>query len=208
MKVAQRSPILCNILYSSIHSTDILYIILSSPWNSLGQNPGVGSHSLLQGIFPTQGRSEETEAQRYLLTFPKSHSPGAKARSDSRHLLCFIECVWSQIRFSRRWVPGQQTTRAFLELRKRNEAPATSLKYPKRHQADEQGLLTSQAIVICDCLLLGSVRASRYLGAVLFIGHVSIYSFIDFLLTLARFHSPTPRKERIRTLLPVVSGQR
>ena len=28
---------------------------LYSPWNSLGQNPGVGSLSLLQGIFPTQG---------------------------------------------------------------------------------------------------------------------------------------------------------
>ena len=25
-----------------------------SPWNSPGQNPGVGSLSLLQGIFPTQ----------------------------------------------------------------------------------------------------------------------------------------------------------
>ena len=28
---------------------------LLCPWNSPGQNPGVGSHSLLQGIFPTQG---------------------------------------------------------------------------------------------------------------------------------------------------------
>ena len=27
----------------------------SSPWNSPGQNTGVGSLSLLQGIFPTQG---------------------------------------------------------------------------------------------------------------------------------------------------------
>ena len=26
-----------------------------SPWNSPGQNSGVGSLSLLQGIFPTQG---------------------------------------------------------------------------------------------------------------------------------------------------------
>ena len=26
-----------------------------SPWNSPGQNTGVGSFSLLQGIFPTQG---------------------------------------------------------------------------------------------------------------------------------------------------------
>ena len=28
---------------------------LYSPWNSPGQNTGVGSHSLLQGIFPTRG---------------------------------------------------------------------------------------------------------------------------------------------------------
>ena len=30
---------------------------LYSPWNSPGQNTVVGSHSLLQGIFPTQGSS-------------------------------------------------------------------------------------------------------------------------------------------------------
>ena len=28
---------------------------LYSPWNSPGQNTGIGSHSLLRGIFPTQG---------------------------------------------------------------------------------------------------------------------------------------------------------
>ena len=28
---------------------------MDSPWNSLGQNTGVDSISLLQGIFPTQG---------------------------------------------------------------------------------------------------------------------------------------------------------
>ena len=28
---------------------------LLCPWNSLGKNAGVGCHSLLQGIFPTQG---------------------------------------------------------------------------------------------------------------------------------------------------------
>ena len=28
---------------------------LYSPWNSPGQNTGVGSRSLLQGMFPTQG---------------------------------------------------------------------------------------------------------------------------------------------------------
>ena len=30
-----------------------------SPWNSPGQNTGVGSHSLLQGIFPTQGSKQD-----------------------------------------------------------------------------------------------------------------------------------------------------
>ena len=46
-------------------STDVLYLIAQScpalcdpmycPWNSPGQNTGVGGCSLLQGIFPTQG---------------------------------------------------------------------------------------------------------------------------------------------------------
>ena len=31
---------------------------LYSPWNSPGQNNGMGSLSLLQGIFPTQGLKE------------------------------------------------------------------------------------------------------------------------------------------------------
>ena len=31
---------------------------LYSPWNSPGQDTGVGSLSLLQGIFPTQGRTQ------------------------------------------------------------------------------------------------------------------------------------------------------
>ena len=31
------------------------YTYWNSPWNPPGQNPGVGSLSLLQGLFPTQG---------------------------------------------------------------------------------------------------------------------------------------------------------
>ena len=42
VKVSQWCPALCNPLDCS-------------PWNSPGQNTGVGSFSLLQGIFPTQG---------------------------------------------------------------------------------------------------------------------------------------------------------
>ena len=41
VKVSRSCPTLCNSMYSS--------------WNSPGQNTAVGSHSLLQGIFPTQG---------------------------------------------------------------------------------------------------------------------------------------------------------
>ena len=42
VKVAQSCPTLCDPMDYS-------------PWNSPGQNTGVGSLSLLQGIFPTQG---------------------------------------------------------------------------------------------------------------------------------------------------------
>ena len=44
VKVAQSCPTLCDPM-------DCIY----SPWNSSDQNTGVGSHSLLQGIFPTKG---------------------------------------------------------------------------------------------------------------------------------------------------------
>ena len=37
---------------------------LYSPWNSPGQNSGVGSLSLLQGIFPTQGSSQPRDRTR------------------------------------------------------------------------------------------------------------------------------------------------
>ena len=42
VKVAQSCPTLCDFMDHS-------------PWNSPGQNTGVGSLSLLQGVFPTQG---------------------------------------------------------------------------------------------------------------------------------------------------------
>ena len=50
---------------------------LYSPWNSPGQNTGVGSLSLLQGIFPTQGSNPGLPHCRWLL-YQLSHkrSPG------------------------------------------------------------------------------------------------------------------------------------
>ena len=42
----------------SVFSDSLWLHGLYSPWNSLGQNTGVGSLSLLQGIFPTQGSNQ------------------------------------------------------------------------------------------------------------------------------------------------------
>ena len=51
----------------SVMSISLLPHGLYSPWNSLGQNTGVGSHSLLQGIFPTQGSNPTLPLCRWIL---------------------------------------------------------------------------------------------------------------------------------------------
>ena len=43
---------------------------LYNPWNSPGQNTGVGSLSLLQGIFPTQGSNPGLPHRRQILYHP------------------------------------------------------------------------------------------------------------------------------------------
>ena len=47
---------------------------LYSPWNSPGQNTGVGSLSLLQGIFPTQGSNPGLAHCRQILYYQLIHS--------------------------------------------------------------------------------------------------------------------------------------
>ena len=53
---------------------------LYSPWNSPGQNTGVGSLSLLQGIFPTQGSNPGLPYCRQIL-YQLSHK-GSISRKD------------------------------------------------------------------------------------------------------------------------------
>ena len=53
VEVAQSCPTLCD--------------PIDCPWNSLGQNTGVGSLSLLQGIFPTQGSKRGLPHCRWIL---------------------------------------------------------------------------------------------------------------------------------------------
>ena len=74
---------------------------LHSPWNSPGQNPGVGSLSLLQGIFPTQGSNPGLPHCRQIL-YQLSHQGSPQIRNASRirvsslcrchaNLLCTIQ---------------------------------------------------------------------------------------------------------------------
>ena len=53
VKVAQSCPTLCD--------------SMDRPWNSPGPNTGVGSLSLLQGIFPTQGSKPGLQHYRQTL---------------------------------------------------------------------------------------------------------------------------------------------
>ena len=60
VKVAQLYPTLCNPMD------------YYSPWNSPGQSTSMGSVSLLQGIFPTQGLNRDLPHCRRIL-YPLSH---------------------------------------------------------------------------------------------------------------------------------------
>ena len=60
---------------------------LLSPWNSPGKNTGVGCHSLLQGIFPTQGLNPGLLHSRQILYHLSLH--GSKRWHDSVHFLTF-----------------------------------------------------------------------------------------------------------------------
>ena len=45
-------------LFDSLQPYGLQTIRLLCPWNPPGKNTGVGSHDLLQGIFPTQGSNQ------------------------------------------------------------------------------------------------------------------------------------------------------
>ena len=51
----QSENVSCSVLSNSLGSHGLQPTRRLCPWNSPGKNTGVGNHSLLQGIFPTQG---------------------------------------------------------------------------------------------------------------------------------------------------------
>ena len=64
---------------------------LYSPWNSPGQDTGVGSHALLQGIFPTQGSNPGLPHCRWIL-YQLSHkgSPNNNGYNNSIQRIIFF----------------------------------------------------------------------------------------------------------------------
>ena len=62
---------------------------LFCPWNSPGQNTGVGSLSLLQGVFPTQGLNPGLPHCRWILYY-RSTREALVERSPLFLVICFL----------------------------------------------------------------------------------------------------------------------
>ena len=60
------------------------------PWNALGQNTGVGSLSLLQGIFPTQGSNPGLSHCRQIL-YQLSHKGSPESEEELKSLLMKVK---------------------------------------------------------------------------------------------------------------------
>ena len=92
---------------------------LYSPWNSPGWNTGVGSHSLLQGIFPTQGSNpglphcrrilyqlshkasprilKETNAQKHHISARHSHTAENQRKDTQWHLIVRAKFIFTYL---------------------------------------------------------------------------------------------------------------
>ena len=64
-----------------------------SPWNSPGQNTGMGRLFLLQGIFPTQGLNPGLLHCRQIL-YQLSHKESPNAHNYNNKLVHFSSCSW------------------------------------------------------------------------------------------------------------------
>ena len=65
----------------SVMSSSLQPHVLYSAWTSPGQNTGVGSRTLLQGIFPTQGANSGLLPCRRIL-YQLSHKGSPRAEGD------------------------------------------------------------------------------------------------------------------------------
>ena len=96
-KSLQSYPTLCNPMDCSPPG-------LLCPWNSPGQNTGVGSLSLLQGIFPTQGSNPGLLHCRWIL-YQLSHKGSPRILEWVAYP--FLQCIF----------PTQESNRGLLHYR-------------------------------------------------------------------------------------------
>ena len=69
---------------------------LHSPWNSPGQNTGVGSRSLLQGIFPSQGLNPGLLHCRWIFFFYQLSHQGSPKKMRRGYLNKGSEQIWGR----------------------------------------------------------------------------------------------------------------
>ena len=94
---------------------------LHSPWNSLGQNTGVGSLSLPQGIFPTQGSNPGLPYCRQIL-----YQLGYKGSPDkATHELSRLTRMGCFLVYSQSCVTVIQSSNIYITLQ-RNLVPLSS----------------------------------------------------------------------------------
>ena len=62
-----------SVVFNSLQPRGLQPVRLLCPWNSPGQNTGLGSHSLLEGIFPTQGSNPGLRHCRQILYHLRHH---------------------------------------------------------------------------------------------------------------------------------------
>ena len=69
----------------------------NSRWNSLGQNTGVGSCFLLQGIFPTQGSNPDLLHCRQILYQQSQQGSPALFHSFYRLVIFYCVYIWASL---------------------------------------------------------------------------------------------------------------
>ena len=75
----ERERISRSVVSDSLQLHELSPARLLCPWNSAGQNTGVGSHSFLQGIFPTHGLNPGLPHCRHIL-YCLSHQGSPRSR--------------------------------------------------------------------------------------------------------------------------------
>ena len=79
-----------SVMSNSLRPYGMYLTRLFCPWNSLGKNTGVGCHSLLQGIFPTQGSNPGLPHYRQVL-YHRSHRGSPRTPAPGELLDSVIE---------------------------------------------------------------------------------------------------------------------